>query len=110
MYAVITCLRDEHDLWLVAIAAAICIASALAGFASYHRAVMARRPAAWMIGPGLVAGMGVWATHFMAMLAYQPMLDIGYRLDLTLGSMVAPVLGMTAAFILVRGRDRKSVA
>lgn len=110
MYAVITCLRDEHDLWLVAIAAAICIASALAGFASYHRAVMARRPAAWMIGPGLVAGMGVWATHFMAMLAYQPMLDIGYRLDLTLGSMVAPVLGMTAAFILVRGRPAPALA
>ncbi|MDP1618145.1 ATP-binding protein [Phenylobacterium sp.] len=110
MYAVITCLRDEHDLWLVLIAAAICIASALAGFASYHRAVAARRPAAWMIGPGFVAGMGVWATHFMAMLAYQPMLDIGYRLDLTLASMVAPVLGMTAAFILVRGRSNLAVA
>ncbi|MDP3490849.1 MAG: MHYT domain-containing protein [Phenylobacterium sp.] len=110
MYAVITCLRDEHDPWLVLIAAAICIASAMASFGSYHRAVSSRRPSIWMIGPGFIAGMGVWATHFMAMLAYQPMLDIGYRLDLTLASMVAPVLGMTAAFTIVRGRGAPALA
>jgi signal transduction histidine kinase/ActR/RegA family two-component response regulator len=110
MYAVITCLRDEHDLRLVLTAAAICIVSALAGFGGYHRAVAARRAAVWMIGPGFVAGMGVWATHFMAMLAYQPMLDIGYRLDLTLGSMVAPVIGMSTTFIHVRGRATAELA
>ena len=59
MYAVITCLRDEHDLRLVLIAAVICIVSALAGFGSYHRAIAARRAAVWMLGPGLIAGMGV---------------------------------------------------
>ncbi|MAK82937.1 ATP-binding protein [Phenylobacterium sp.] len=110
MYAVITCLRDEHDLRLVLIAAVICIVSALAGFGSYHRAIAARRAAVWMLGPGLIAGMGVWATHFMAMLAYQPMMDIGYQLDLTLGSMIAPVLGMSAAFVLVRGRAAPELA
>lgn len=110
MYAVISCLRDAHDLRLVLVAAAICVISAFAGFSGYHRVAAAQRSAVWMLGPGLVAGMGIWATHFMAMLAYQPMLEISYRLDLTLASMMVPVLGMTGAFRVVGGRPDPGLA
>src|SRR6185312_5555705 len=58
-----------------------------------------------------VAGSGVWATHFMAMLAYQPSLQIGYELSLTAASLLAAVAGMGSGFALAAqpGRDKALV-
>ena len=36
-----------------------------------------RRPA-WLVAAGFVSGTGIWSTHFLAMLAYEPHLPIGY--------------------------------
>ena len=47
-----------------------------------------------------MAGAGVWATHFMAMLAYQPTMKIGYDLTETAASFLVAVLGMGAGFAL----------
>ena len=69
MYAVITCLRDDHDLRLVLLAAAICVVSIFTAFGAHRRAAEAERGPVWRLAPGLVAGMGGWATHFLAMLA-----------------------------------------
>ena len=104
MYAVITCLRDDHDLRLVLLAAAICLVSAFAAFGSHRRAGEAGRGPIWRLAPGLVAGMGVWATHFLAMLAYQPMLEIGYDTGLTLASLAVSLAGMAAAFVVAGQR------
>ncbi|HEX8449084.1 MAG TPA: EAL domain-containing protein, partial [Allosphingosinicella sp.] len=50
-----------------------------------------RRPWAWTALAGFVAGTGIWATHFIAMLAYRPHLPIGYDLALTLLSIGAAI-------------------
>jgi signal transduction histidine kinase/ActR/RegA family two-component response regulator len=55
---------------------------------------------AWMALTGLVAGSGVWATHFIAELAYQPHLPIGYDVGVTALSLVIAVLGMGAGFAM----------
>jgi NO-binding membrane sensor protein with MHYT domain len=65
---------------LVAVAALICAAACGSAFGFHRRSLRTRDAARWAWAglTGLVAGCGVWATHFMAMLAYQPSLPIQY--------------------------------
>ena len=44
---------------------------------------------AWLALAAFVSGTGIWSTHFVAMLAYQPHLPIGYDPGLTLLSILA---------------------
>ena len=109
MFTVLTCLREAHDLRLVLIAAMICISSILTACSVYDRALRTADPfrPGWVTLAGLIAGCGVWATHFMGMLAYQPTLLIGYDLAGTALSLAVSVLAMILAFSLptaIQGR------
>ncbi len=72
MYRVFSCLATEHDYWLVALAAVVCVSTTLTTFMTYSHAVTSRdtRQFGWAILTGVCAGTGIWATHFVAMLAY----------------------------------------
>ena len=48
------------------------------------RAVDARGRALWIAGAGFAAGCGIWATHFVAMLAYRSSFPFDYDIGLTL--------------------------
>ncbi|WP_293458116.1 ATP-binding protein [Phenylobacterium sp.] len=103
MFSVLSCIYAQHDLRLVAVATLICAAACSAAFGFHQRSVGAAGSSvrwAWMALTGLVAGSGVWATHFIAMLAYQPTLPIGYDVALTAGSLATAVVGMGAGFAL----------
>ena len=56
-----------------------------------------------MVGTAVVAGTGVWTTHFVAMLGYRTDLVLSYNLATTLASAAAAVLavGMPLAFSIV---------
>ena len=54
-------------------------------------AVYPRRHARWIVGAGAAAGGGIWATHFIATLAYDPGIAITYDLTLTIGSLLIAV-------------------
>ena len=96
MFAVLTCIFVQHDLRLVAVAAAICSIACCSAFAFHARGLKASGVMrwAWLGLSAVVAGSGVWATHFVAILAYQPTLKIGYDLAGTVLSLVVAVLGM----------------
>ncbi|HYJ84156.1 MAG TPA: EAL domain-containing protein [Allosphingosinicella sp.] len=84
------------------VAGALCLLAAFTAFSIFEQARRAgRRPWAWTLLAGFVAGTGIWATHFIAMLAYRPHLPIRYDLPLTLISIAAAVTitgaGWTAA-------------
>ncbi|MGH6972269.1 MAG: MHYT domain-containing protein, partial [Caulobacteraceae bacterium] len=99
--SVLTCIRQEHDLRFVALAALICVVAAMATFGFYQRARAAVGGRfAWIAFTGPVGGSGIWATHFIAMLAYEPSLNIHYDLALTALSWVAAVVGVGAGFAL----------
>ncbi|HEX8261445.1 MAG TPA: MHYT domain-containing protein, partial [Allosphingosinicella sp.] len=107
MLRVYACIAGEHDIRLVLVAGTICLLAAFTAFSIFEQARRAEtRRWAWTSLAGFVAGTGIWATHFVAMLAYRPNLPIGYDLELTLASIAAAVLitgaGWTAA--LRRGR------
>jgi diguanylate cyclase (GGDEF)-like protein/PAS domain S-box-containing protein len=93
MLRVYACISGEHDIRLVAVAAIICLLSAFTAFSIFEQARRAeRRQGAWIALAAFVSGTGIWATHFIAMLAFRPHLPIGYDLELTLASIAAAVL------------------
>lgn len=73
MYRVLGCLTNEHNVRLVGLAVVVCVATALTTFLMYSIACTSqgRRKSAWAALTGVCAGSGIWATHFVAMLAYQ---------------------------------------
>ena len=101
MFAVITCLQD-HDLRLVAVALLVCLAASAAafGFKAQSRRARGEVRNLWLGLTGLVAGAGIWSTHFISMLAYQPSLQIAYDPVVTLASLVLAIAGMGLAFAL----------
>src|SRR5262249_27845253 len=48
--------------------------------------------AIWVATAGAATGCGIWATHFIAMLAYDPGLVLGYALLPTIISLVIAIL------------------
>jgi diguanylate cyclase (GGDEF)-like protein/PAS domain S-box-containing protein len=93
MLRVYACIVHEHDFRLVILAGIICLLAAVTAFSILDRArADDRRRAAWLALAAFVSGTGIWSTHFVAMLAYQPDLPVGYDFGLTLLSVAAAVL------------------
>jgi len=90
MYRVLTCLTTEHDWRLVVLAGTICWLASAVAISLFHRARASRgrTRAIWIGLDAAVGGCGIWATHFVAMLAYDPGAGAGYNIPITLLSLV----------------------
>ena len=93
MYRVLTCLVTEHDWRLVVLAGAICWFASAVAISLFHRARAShgRTRAIWICLDAAVGGCGIWATHFVAMLAYDPGAGAGYSIPVTLLSLLFAV-------------------
>jgi methyl-accepting chemotaxis protein len=91
MFRVLTCLTTEHDWRLVIVAGVICFLSSLVAISLFHNARATAHTARmnWIIAAGIATGSGIWATHFIAMLAYDPGIGVAYDLQLTVLSLIA---------------------
>jgi diguanylate cyclase (GGDEF)-like protein len=101
MLRVIGCLTESHNLALVALAAALCVASSRAALALLLRAREARVAGGRMIWTVLAAGIfaaGIWATHFVAILAYDAGLPTAYDAGITAASALILLLAGLAGF------------
>ena len=78
MFRVLSCVGGEHDLRLVLLAGTLCFVTSLVAVNLIHRARMAQLRArfAWIITAGTASGCGIWATHFIGMLAYEPAVPV----------------------------------
>jgi PAS domain S-box-containing protein len=109
---VLSCVYVDHDWRLVLLAAGICVTAVMTSFRLFGlvMASSGRLQQAWLWVTGVVAAAGIWATHFVAMLAYQPHLKTGYLPGLTLLSLVEPTVTCALGFwIAVRWRRRSTV-
>src|SRR4051812_17925344 len=108
MFRVITCLVTEHDLRLVVIAGLICYLASYTAINLFRRArgLTGRARGSWIVAAGAATGCGIWATHFIAMLSYDPGIAIAYNLELTALSLLLAVLitslGLSAAVYIKR--------
>jgi signal transduction histidine kinase len=102
MFTVISCITDQHDPRLLLVAVIICILSAATGLSIYARAASARGwiRARWSVFAGAIAGCGVWATHFLSMLAFDARVPIAYAPGLTAASLAAAVAILSCGFLL----------
>ena len=106
MYRILTCLTTEHDWRLVVVAGVICLLASLVAVNLYHRAraTAGNVRLLWIITAGAATGSGIWATHFIAMLAYDPGVGIAFHTALTVLSLLAAAmvtsigLGIAAMF------------
>jgi methyl-accepting chemotaxis protein len=91
MYRVLTCLTTEHDWRLVVVAGIICFLSSLVAINLFHNARATSKTVriSWIAAAGIATGSGIWATHFIAMLAYDPGIGVAYDIELTVLSLVA---------------------
>ena len=91
MYRVLTCLTTQHDWRFVVVAGVICFLSSLVAINLFHHARAATQAVrlSWITAAGIATGSGIWATHFIAMLAYDPGIGMAYDLELTVLSLVA---------------------
>ena len=93
MFRVYGCITQSHDLRLVVLAGVICLFASFTAINLTSRACFleGRSRAAWLLVAAVVTGSGVWATHFIAMLAYRAGIPVGYDLGLTALSIVIAI-------------------
>src|SRR3984893_8210094 len=98
MSRVLTCLTGEHDWRLVILAGIVCFLASVTAINLFSRAraTRGRTLTAWIVTAGAATGCGIWATHFIAMLAYDPGITTAYDVGLTVLSLVAAA-GVTGA-------------
>ena len=106
MLKVYSCIAQDHDPRLLIAALAICLFAQLTAFvlAGDVRRLIAAPPLRWVAMLALVITSGTWATHFVAMLAYQPHLPSAYSPYLTALSFVVGV-AFTCGSFMCRSRD-----
>ncbi|HTE93369.1 MAG TPA: EAL domain-containing protein, partial [Bradyrhizobium sp.] len=102
MFRIYNCVAYAHDLRLVGLAALVCV---LASFAAINLLRHARKShgdmrGLWLAVSAISTGFGIWATHFIAMLAFTPGIPSGYNIVLTILSLVAAIL-LTGAGLAV---------
>ena len=101
-------LPAQYDPWLVALSYIVASLAAytaidLAGRVSDYRGEP-RRAAAWLAGGAFAMGAGIWAMHFVAMLAYKLPISVRYEPWTTAASMVAAIATSGfALYIVTRG-------
>ncbi|BDA83002.1 hypothetical protein Sa4125_05440 [Aureimonas sp. SA4125] len=88
MWCINSCLADEHDLRLVALAVAVCVLGCFSGAFVLQRAIAAegvhRRH--WLVVAGGVTGTTIWTTHFTAMLGFPWEVDLRTNVGVAVAS------------------------
>ena len=94
MLTVYNCLVAEHDLRLVGLAAVICALASFTAISLLHhvrKSTTTGTRRLWLAVSATSTGFGIWATHFIAMLAFAPGIPTAYNITLTGLSLVAAI-------------------
>ncbi|TPI36549.1 EAL domain-containing protein [Mesorhizobium sp. B3-1-9] len=98
MLTVYNCIVNEHDLRLVALAALICGISCFSAVNLLRHVDQStsRNRHMWLLIAAASTGFGIWATHFIAMIAFTPGIPNAYNAELSVASLAMSVI-LTAA-------------
>jgi diguanylate cyclase len=94
VFRVLGCFVDAHDYRLAVLAGWLGLVAAITAFRLYRRAYanygIARL--GWLFLTSVATGTGIWSTHFVAMLAFDPGLPTAYELGFTIASLFIAIL------------------
>jgi len=96
MMTVLSCITHQHNLWLVVLAALICITGSWCVMRLFTRAAATGgfQRAGWLVLTTIAGGATIWCTHFVAMIGYRTELPITLAPLLTAGSLVIAMVGV----------------
>jgi len=114
VYSVYYCLANQHDWRFVLLAAVICAVASVTSFHIYSHVAAGpgqadneMRRLGWLALTGISAGAGIWATHFVAMLAYNPGVPTAYTpLATVLSLFIAAIVTSVGFGVAARPGDR----
>lgn len=94
MSQIYNCLTTQQDWRLVVVAGLLCLVASLVTITLLRRASAAagQSRVMWLTIASAASGCGIWTTHFVAMLAYEPGVPVGYDVLLTLLSLLLAVV------------------
>jgi NO-binding membrane sensor protein with MHYT domain len=103
-FPIALCLPYHQDASLVVVSYAVAACAAYAAFQLVDRVRAASGQTSrgmWLTTAGVSMGLGIWATHFIAMLAVEIPTAIGFEVPLTVLSAGFAIAASTAAFAIV---------
>ncbi len=106
MQRFLTCLTVEHDWRLTLLAVAVCVLGL--GCALGVASLSARSPRLRMplaVVAGVLAGLSIWATHFLAMIGYQAGVAVTYAALPTAASLLIVLCGFGGASAIMLHRQ-----
>ena len=105
---IVDCLTTAHNLALVALAAFVCVLGSWITISLLKRVRKTRAGVrvAWVFLGAVAGGATVWCTHFVAMIAYEPGVQVTYEPGLTGVSLLVAIAGSGAALLLAAQRMR----
>jgi NO-binding membrane sensor protein with MHYT domain len=110
MLRLYACVTEDHDLRLVVLAGAICLFATFTALSLLRRVLAStesRSRQGWLIGAAVVCGSGVWATHFVAMLAFNAYLPVSYDVPLTMLSIAIAIgVSYVGLAVVTAGENR----
>jgi NO-binding membrane sensor protein with MHYT domain len=98
----LNCLTQQHDYRLVMLALGVCALGSYGAITLLNHVRIAQDHSrwGWLAAAATASGFSIWATHFIAMLAFSPDEPTGYDLVLTLLSLVAAIAVTGLAYLL----------
>lgn len=93
MLKVIGCIVTQHDVRLVFLAAVLCVfaCATLVHMLRRVRAAAGKVMLYWLGAASFIAACGIWGTHFVAMLAFEPGFNYGFDITQTALSGAIPI-------------------
>src|SRR5690606_22704284 len=102
MMTVLNCIRDDHNLVLVVIAALVCVAGAwtIVRLLTQVDRTRGMQKCGWLFITSVAAGSAIWCTHFIAMLGYDPGVPISFDPVMTIVSLLIAMAGCALGFVV----------
>jgi diguanylate cyclase (GGDEF)-like protein/PAS domain S-box-containing protein len=99
-------MTGRYDYFLVALSVAVAIVAAYAALDLAGRVTVERRSRAfWQIGGAISMGLGIWAMHYIGMLAFSMPVPVLYDLPTVGLSLLAAIVASGVALHILSGRE-----
>ena len=100
-------MHATYNPWLVSLSVLVAIAVSYTALMLAGRVAEAGRSGArvWLLGGAASMGIGIWAMHFIGMLAYSVPIQLRYNILITLASLLIAILTSGFALSIANRRD-----
>ncbi len=106
MGAVLSCITDNHILWVLAIAVVVSVTGTWTTLVLLSQADRETGPQrlGWYFLTSVAAGASSWCTHFIAMIGHTPKVPVSFDPVLTMFSLLIVIVGTLVGLLVATSR------